>query len=889
MVPVVNSVASQDDRLGWLRPIAIPAVIALIVLLAGGLFIDKQTAILTHERMRADVQAEIGLIRAKLEGNINGNLQLVRGLVSTIATEPDMDQARFSALASRIFEEQSQLRLVAAAPQLVVTMAYPMAGNEALIGLDYVITVDQRDAVLQARDTGRLVLAGPVDLVQGGQGFVGRFPVFTGASGSRQFWGIVSAVVDTERLYAESGLLDPALDIDISVTGKDALGARGQRFFGPDLEATEPVTASVVLPSGSWEIAARPKAGWTGGPNIWALRGLLVAAGALILLPIFITGRLMRERQLHIRELKQRETELDRLSRRLAVALDSSEVGVWEMDIATRELVWDERMNELYGLPKDGKPRNFEHWKAALHPADFAQALTDFSAGIKGGRYNSVFRVTWPDGAVRTIKAIGAVYNDDGSHSKLVGVNWDITEDVARNEDLRRTKLLTEARNRELEAAKSRIEHNALHDSLTGLPNRRYLDDILKRNAARGYAGSGSIAVLHLDLDRFKQINDTLGHAAGDAMLIHASTVLRANCRTTDFVARIGGDEFVVVCPAGDGDEYLGAMAERIINQMRKPVNYQGHQCRFGVSIGIAAGHGSHIDVARVLVNADIALYRAKARGRNRFEYFSDTLQAEVVHTKRLADEILSGLERNEFVAFYQPQFDARSLDVVGVEALARWRHPVLGLRTPDAFLAIAEELNVVASIDRIILDQALADLQHWDGMGLKVPRTSVNVSHRRLHDDELIAGLQQLHIPPGRVSFELVESIYLDESDAVVAHNIDRLKELGVEVEIDDFGTGYASIVSLQKLRPARLKIDRQLVDPILNDAGQRQLLASIVDIGKSMGIAVIAEGVETMAHARILAELGCDILQGYAFARPMSRNDLETFLSEQRWRQAS
>jgi diguanylate cyclase (GGDEF)-like protein len=885
MVSVVNSTTSQDNRLSWLRPIAVPALVALIVLVAGGFFLDRLASTLTSERMRADVQAEISVIRAKLEGNINGNIQLVRGLVSTLATEPAMDQARFSALASNIFEEQSQLRLVAAAPNLVITMAYPMAGNEASIGLDYVLNVAQRDAVLQARDTGKLVLAGPVDLVQGGQGFVGRFPVFTGSGDDRHFWGIVSAVVDVERLYAESGLL--STDLDISITGKD--GGKGIRFFGPDLAADDPVLASVMLPSGSWEIAARPKGGWTSDSSIWALRGMLFFASGLILFPIFITGRLMGERQLHFRVLKQREAELERLSHRLALALDTSEVGVWEMDIVSHELVWDERMNELYGLPNDGKPRNVEHWNAALHPADFAQAQTDFSEGIRTGHYNSVFRVTWPDGTIRTIKTIGAVYGEAGNNPKIVGVNWDITEDVARSEDLRRTKLLTEARNRELEAAKNRIEHNALHDSLTGLPNRRYLDDMLKANASGGYGGSGSIALLHLDLDRFKQINDTLGHAAGDAMLIHASAVLRANCRASDFVARIGGDEFVVVCPAADGDHYLGMMAERIVTQMRKPVNYEGHQCRFGVSIGIAAERGPDIDVGRLLVNADIALYRAKGRGRNRFEYFSEALQAEVVHTKRLADEILSGLERNEFIAFYQPQFDAHSFDVVGVEALVRWRHPMLGLRAPDAFLATAEDLNVVATIDRIVLEQALRDLERWDSLGIKIPRASVNVSHRRLHDDELIEGLQKLHIPRGRISFELVESIYLDEDDAVIGRNIDQLKELGIEIEIDDFGTGYASIVSLQKLRPARLKIDRQLVDPIIHDAGQRQLLASIVDIGKSMGIEVIAEGVETMAHAAILTELGCDILQGYAFAHPMSRDDLEVFLGEQRWRRAS
>ena len=203
--------------------------------------------------------------------------------------------------------------------------------------------------------------------------------------------------------------------------------------------------------------------------------------------------------------------------------------------------------------------------------------------------------------------------------------------------------------------------------------------------------------------------------------------------------------------------------------------------------------------------------------------------------------------------------------------------------------MPIAEELNVVATIDRLILEQALAALDRWEAMGLPVPRASVNVSLRRLHDEDLIAGLRQLDIAPGRISFELVESIYLDESDDIVAWNIEQIKELGIEIEIDDFGTGYASIVSLQKLRPKRLKIDRQLVLPILVDPAQRQLLASIVEIGKSMGIEIIAEGVESMEHAAILRDLGCDILQGYAFARPLSAEQLEGFITAQSWRQAS
>ena len=890
--PVVTSHTnhSHESRLRWLRPILLPAVMALGVLVAGGVLIDQQNSVLSEQRMRASVLAEVSLVRAKLEGNINGNIQLVRGLVSTISTEPDMDQPRFAALVANLFEEQSQLRSVAAAPDLVIAMTYPLEGNEKAIGLDYRTNDAQRDAVLRARDTGKLVLAGPVDLVQGGRGFVGRFPVYTNTPAGRQFWGVVSAVVDVGRLYADSGLIDRSLGIDISITGKDATGAAGTRFFGDDLSGLSPVTAEVILPSGSWEIAAVPKGGWSVAQgDRWMLRLGMVVAGLFILLPIVITGRLMGERQAHYREAQARERDLQRLSRRLGLAVDTSRIAVWEMDIITRELVWDDRMNELYGLPTDGGMRNYLHWRGALHPDDLAKAEADFANGIRTGRYNSEFRTRHPNGDIRHIRSIGAVYADPGQNPKILGVNWDVTSDVLLNEDLKRATALTEARNRELEAARVRIEHNALHDSLTGLPNRRYLDDMLKRHAMTGYKGTGSMALLHIDLDRFKQINDTLGHAAGDAMLVHASTVLMQNCRHADFVARIGGDEFVVLTTAQDGDIYLSTLAESIIKQMRLPVSYEGHECRFGVSIGIAAERGDAIDVKRLLINADIALYRAKGRGRNRFEFFSEALQAEVVQTKRVADEILNGLERNEFVAYYQPQFDARTLDLVGVEALARWRHPTDGIKAPDSFMPIAEELNVVSTLDRLILEQALADLARWEAMGLHVPRASVNVSLRRLHDEDLIRGLRQLDIAPGRVSFELVESIYLDESDSLVAWNIDQIKDLGIDIEIDDFGTGYASIVSLQKLRPARLKIDRQLVNPILVDPAQRQLLDSIVDIGKAMGIGVVAEGVETMDHARMLADMGVDILQGYAFSRPLSAADLETFLGKQAWRQAS
>ncbi|MBU1307073.1 MAG: EAL domain-containing protein [Alphaproteobacteria bacterium] len=879
----------QDHRAGWIKPTLIPILIALVVVLTGGILLDKQRTVLLDAGARTTVWTQVSLIRAKLEGNINGNFQLVRGLVSTLSTEPDMSETRFATLVSKLFEEKSQLRLLAAAPDLVVSMIYPLAGNARARGLDYRQNIEQRDAVLQARDTGKLVLAGPLDLVQGGRGFVGRFPVFVDTPTGEQFWGVVSAVVDETRLYADSGLLDRSLDIDISITSSNAGKTEAAPFFGPSLTDADPVRAEVILPSGKWIISAAPKGGWDAVPRgDWLFRLGLGIAVALILMPIVITGRLLGERQQHSREQAARAAELARVSRRLGLALDVSKVGVWELDLASGQESWDARTNELYGLPADDGPRSHEHWKKAVHPDDQARAEADFRRMILGGRYESDYRVLLPDGALRYVRSIAALYSEPGRPERVVGVNWDVTADVTLSEELRRANMLTDARNSELEAARVRIEHTALHDSLTGLPNRRYLDDRLQRHEMNAQPGDCALALLHIDLDRFKQINDTLGHAAGDAMLVHVSEVLRRICRDSDFVARVGGDEFVVLTTKANDDAYLSELADAIVTQMRQPLNYEGHECRCGVSVGIAAERDALVDVKRLLVNADIALYRAKARGKNCFEYFSESLQAEVVSTKRVADEILSGLERNEFVAWFQPQFCAHTLDVVGVEALARWQHPTEGLKTPDKFLAIAEDLNVMATIDRMMLEQSLACLARWDSMGMGVPRASVNVSLRRLHDAALITGMRKLDIAPGRISFELVESIYLDDSDDVVGWNIDQLKELGIDIEIDDFGTGYASIVSLQKLRPNRLKIDRQLVMPILNDMRQRQLLTSIIDIGKSMDIEVIAEGVETMEHAAILRDLGCDILQGYALSRPLSAADLETFLTMRQRRQA-
>ena len=590
-----------------------------------------------------------------------------------------------------------------------------------------------------------------------------------------------------------------------------------------------------------------------------------------------------------ITESKTAEAEMARLSRRLELALEVSRIGVFEADLVTGEVYRDNRVREMYGYPNDGRPLDPHIWETLLHPDDAELAKEKVGNAVRDqSSYQSEFRIIRPNGDIRLIRTKGVYHRDSDGMAKMLGVNWDVTEEEAAKRELERAMALAETRNRELEETKARIEHNSLHDTLTGLPNRRYLDSWLTERAEQCHERGGSIALLHIDLDRFKQINDTLGHVAGDAMLVHAAGLLRANLTQDDFVARVGGDEFILVCVYDGPATRLDKIARAIVEQMRQPVPYEGHFCRFGASIGIAVQSGRAVDAKRLLIDADIALYRAKRRGKNGYEFFSEALQAETINTKRVADDILRGIEQNEFLPYYQPLFDAQTLALAGVEALARWNHPD-GVLAPASFLKIAEDLNVVTSIDRVILETALNDFESWEKAGLDVPSVSVNVSFRRLHDDNLIPSLRDLPIKPGQLAFELLESIFLDEPDDIVSWNIDQIRDLGIDISIDDFGTGHASILSLLKLRPKRFKIDKQFIDSITTSESQRRLIGSLVDIGRSLSIKVVAEGVETMDQATILRDLGCDILQGYAFARPMPAAAFEQMLRTRSWLQAS
>lgn len=866
-------------------------IVVLCATLASVVFADRQQALYEEENNRNMVTEQLSVMRSEIEGRISGNIFLLKGLVAVLEAEPTMSEDRFHTLVGKIIGRDDNISIVMAAPDMVVKMVYPpdQAGR---IGFDFRKRNREHGAAFLAAQSRKVNISGPVDLDHGGKGLVVNYPVLLERGGARpDLWGLINVTIDLNNLFEDGGLMAEDLPLDIAIASIDKQGLYGKPFFGS--EATfkgDPLRMTVNIGQEYWLLAAVPKHGWRiAGEKLLVFRILLALVASAILIPVGWAVKLMGERHRTLEHLEQNGERLEALSSRLEMALDTSRVGIWEHDINQDRQIWDERVREQFGI-KDEKPYyTFAEWEQLVHPEDLPGTIAAYEMAVTNQQeYSGQYRVISPiSGEIRHIRAFGRMIDTTPGREKLLGVDWDITEDVQREEALRAARQIAEEQNRQLEQARQQMEFNALHDALTGLPNRRYLDQILSEKRGRN-AGEQPFTILHMDLDRFKDINDTLGHAAGDNILRHTAGVLRASTMQGDFVARIGGDEFVIVSEKSCSDGYFEDLAATIIQTLSEPIMFEGHECRAGASIGVATQAASDESPDQLLINADIALYEAKKRGRNRVEIFNDTLRSQVVNTKQTADEVLRALEQGEFVTFFQPQFDANTLDIDGVEALVRWEHPQKGFIAPDAFLRIAESLNVMQRIDEIVLEQALFHLRQWQAAGLDIPRVSVNISAQRLMDTSLVEKVARLQIEPGVVCFELLESISFEEHDETLIETISQLKGLGVDIEIDDFGTGHASIINLLKLTPRRLKIDRQLIQPILASPKERQLVASIIDIGRTCGIAIVAEGVETMEHAIMLRDMGCHTLQGYAFAKPMPASEMIAFARNHSWRNA-
>ncbi|WP_380057568.1 EAL domain-containing protein [Falsihalocynthiibacter sp. SS001] len=848
------------------------AIVAAIFVVAIWYITESQAKRIYLQSTRNDVTVKLDQIRANLELYINSDLYLTQGLAAALSLEPDMRQERFHALATELFRESKNLRNIATAPNLVIQYTYPPEGNETTVGLDYNSIIEQRDDVIKARDMRKMVLSGPQDLVQGGQAFFGRYPIFDATSPDDVFWGILVAVVDLDRLYAASGIEHP--DLNVALKSNDT----HKLFFGERAVIEDaPVQLDVRLPNGSWTIFATPKDGW-GSPtyNVWFLRSATLLAALLIVIPILASIALFKQRQTYIEVLSEKKADLIRQSRRLHLALEAADVGVWEYDARTNTIIWDARMNKIYGYALGFNNHDFFDWESRIHPDDRARAISQLTDSARMGHpCGTRFRLRLPNGDIRYIRSLSNRITS-ANREIYVGVNWDITDETILQDSLKGANEDLHAKNAELEEANARVEFLALHDPLTELPNRRYLGQLLDKHSREFVTQESYAAVLQIDLDRFKAVNDTWGHIVGDEVLVQIASAISNVISEQDHVFRLGGDEFVVFITRPNrayfqDETYLRTLAEHILKTLSRPFDVPNGTITVGASIGIATDAILSTTPETLLRDADVALYSAKSTGRGRYQICSTELRRSLDLKSAFMSELKTALKEGQIVPHYQPQYRGKDLSICGAEALARWNHPTRGVLTPSAFLEEAKELGKDAEIDRAILLHVLKDRAQWLQRGIEVPRISVNVSAKQISNPDFVNDLAQLNIPRGALCFELVESIFMDDDNRILAENVAGIKQLGIEIEIDDFGTGFASIIALQKLSPKRLKIDNQLVSPITSSSSAHRIVSSLIEIASSLNIQVIAEGVECDAHTLMLQKLGCHGLQGYGLSRPL------------------
>lgn len=457
-----------------------------------------------------------------------------------------------------------------------------------------------------------------------------------------------------------------------------------------------------------------------------------------------------------------------------------------------------------------------------------------------------------------------------------VGFRTDITE-------LKEKEAALEHQAAALQATMTELEKVSRTDALTELGNRRGLDLTLQTLAADG--SRPALACLHVDLDRFKPINDVFGHAAGDHVLKVVSKILRDAVSDDDFVARIGGDEFTVLLIQDDPTTLArraNEIATGVIQACTTPIAWQENVLRFGCSIGVAIGPIS--EAMRLIQNADIALYEAKRKGRNQSARFTPDLRKRAEDRKRLADELLTAIAEDQIIAYYQPQICAETGAPLGVEALVRWQHPTQGVLAPGQFLPVAEEIGVSEDLDRIVLRHGLETARRCADAGVPLPKLSVNISFQRIYTLGDLQELENMRPWPCDIAFELVETIDFEAGKGPLQWTLDGLRDLGISIEIDDFGSGHASLTTLLQINPDRIKIDRQIVaEAAVPGSGVQAMVRAITDLARGLKIATTAEGIETAAQAKNMQELGCDVLQGYYFGRPMPREALVQWMHNQ------
>jgi len=559
---------------------------------------------------------------------------------------------------------------------------------------------------------------------------------------------------------------------------------------------------------------------------------------------MYRSNRSVERRYLH--ELTEANTSLINAQR-------VARVGNWTRDIRSGKLTWSEEMRRIFGVAerevREGLLREFDHPEDAPQVNRIVRAAENEYAP-----YSVDHRIIRTDGSISHIQEQAEyTFDSDGEPVQLIGTLLDVTS---------------------RKQAEDQLAHLAHHDALTGLPNRLLLLERLNQLLSYAQRHERTLAVLYLDLDRFKVVNDTLGHGVGDEVLKAAAERLARAVRGSDTVARPGGDEFIIILSDVATERDVRTVADKIVATFHAPFLVGEDEFFLSTSIGIALYPRDGVDVDTLIKNADAAMYRAKDSGRNNIQYYTADLQAAAVRRLSLESDMRRALERSEFVLYYQPIVALSDGRITGFEALVRWQHPTLGLILPDNFIPLAEETGLIVPLGDWVLDTACRQQKEWERLDCPSGRVTVNISARQFQQRDLVDTVQRCverhGIALGTLELELTESLVMADVKATM-RALMQLREMGVGVSMDDFGTGYSSFSYLKNFPIASIKIDRTFIDDLTVDPFDDAISLAIITLAKSLRIRVIAEGVEKQVQLLKLRRLGCDEGQGIHFSPPV------------------
>lgn len=434
-----------------------------------------------------------------------------------------------------------------------------------------------------------------------------------------------------------------------------------------------------------------------------------------------------------------------------------------------------------------------------------------------------------------------------------------------------------------LEKQKESLRHQAHHDNLTNLPNRALFHDRLEQTIIAARRNSTEFALFFIDLDQFKQINDTLGHNIGDKVLIEAAARFHQCVRKEDTIARLGGDEFTVILKDTKAKEDISKVAQNIVEIMKKSITVKGHVLYISLSIGISIYPKDASDSDALIKYADTAMYKAKDEGRDNFQYYKSSMTAFAFERVVMDASLRVAIKEEQFVVYYQPQVDLRTNLIVGMEALVRWIHPIMGLRPPGKFIPLAEESGLIIAIDKLVMKLAMKQFVIWYQEGLNPGMLSLNLAMKQLNEEDFIDNLlntmKELNFKAQWLELEVTEGQVMDNPEHSI-RKLHQINSMGIEIAIDDFGTGYSSLSYLKKLPLNKLKIDQSFVRDIPQDEDDVAITKAIIALGKSLNFKLIAEGVETQEQKDFMIENGCDLMQGYFFSKPLPAKEITQLL---------